>query len=367
MYVFEECEKAREKLLSIHDINFKTWGIRKAREIGDHTFQASEHWLWDFKRRHGICSRKITKLVTKREIESKEEIKQSADEFIQKFLTLLPKYKPENVLNTDQSGLELEVYSNRTLSMKGEKITLGLVGSVHNTMHSYTVQPLISLSGHQIGPLFLCLKEPSGHLSDKITKDLFQAQNIVLTCSKSGKLTTSLVDYWVKNVLVPILRNKYCLLLSDWWGGQRDQQLYSSVTNLTRLELPKKTTSMIQPLDVFYNRQFKRIVRAIYDRVRLYALKTKLHLRDNIIKLNSLVYNQLSSDKFTAMLRYAWYKSGYLMQSPAPFSNVIEVNFSFSETSCQLQNCNDSIPFIQCSFCDMVLCFQHFFDDYHMH
>ncbi len=32
---------------------------------------------------------------------------------------------------------------------------------------------------------------------------MFQPQNVVITCSKSGKLTTSLVYYWRDKVLAP--------------------------------------------------------------------------------------------------------------------------------------------------------------------
>ena len=46
------------------------------------------------------------------------------------------------------------------------------------------------------GPLYLCLKQPTGHMSDRIKKNLFHAQNVVVRCSESGKLTSSLVTYW---------------------------------------------------------------------------------------------------------------------------------------------------------------------------
>ena len=53
------------------------------------------------------------------------------------------------------------------------------------------------------GPLYLCLKEPTGHVSDRIKKNLFHAQTVVVTCSESGKLTSSLVTYWRDHCLIP--------------------------------------------------------------------------------------------------------------------------------------------------------------------
>ena len=93
-------------------------------------------------------------------------------------------------------------------------------------------------------------------MGERVRKNLFRANNIVVTCCTSGKLTTSLVQYWIDNCLCPYLSHSRTLLLSDSWGGQRDQpKLYNNVNGLARLSIPNKTTSKIQPLDVFFNRQ----------------------------------------------------------------------------------------------------------------
>ena len=63
---------------------------------------------------------------------------------------ILPKYNLDNVFNTDQSDLQLELFSNRTLSFEVEYLTLGKVQSINNTTHSYTIQPMITMSGRQI-------------------------------------------------------------------------------------------------------------------------------------------------------------------------------------------------------------------------
>jgi len=197
-------------------------------------------------------------------------------------------------------------------------------------------------------------------------------KNECLTCfpqilgSKSGKLTTSLAQYWSDHVLLPLVGDKKCLLLSDYWGGQRTEMLYNKMKHLKRLEIPKKTTSMIQPLDVGWNRQYKHFIREIYNHVRLYDLDFSLAQRNNIIKMNSLAYNQLSSPKFIPMNLYAWYQSGYLKSNPGSFQNVKEVCFSFSEARCCQPNCRNA-PFLKCSFCSKVMCFLHFYDIYHKH
>ena len=189
-------------------------GSTQPRSTFFHEFVASDTWILAFKHKYNICSRKVTKVsvancreslsspiyvfsqfVTKREAMNEEEIKKSAYRFVSDVRALLPKYNEDFVLNTNQSGLGFKIYSNRTLSHQGEKTTLSAVRSINETTHSDTVQPMISLSGKIAGPIYLCLKEPKGRMSDNIKAHLYKADNVVVTCSASGKLTTSLVEY----------------------------------------------------------------------------------------------------------------------------------------------------------------------------
>ena len=365
-FVYQSFENARNQFLSIHDIDLKSWGLRKAAQLSDKTFAATDYWIYQFKKRHNIVSRKITKLVTKREIQNKDVIHQSAKDFVSNVHNVISNFHPHYILNTDQSGLQLEMYSARTLSYREEKLTLSTVRSINNTTHSYTVQPMISMSGKLVGPLFLCLKEESGYLGERVKRTLFEPNNIVLTCSKSGKLTNSLVRYWRDNVLKLFVGNNKCLLISDCWGAQGANDIYDELVNVTRLEIPKKTTSMIQPLDVYFNRQYKVIARKLYDYVRLHDLDINLAQRNNIIKMNSLIHNQLSSNLFNPMIRHAWFQSGYLKNNPGVFRNVKEICFTLENNSCSVKKCGEA-TFICCSWCQQSLCINHFFIDYHIH
>ena len=177
-------------------------------------FQASHHSLIAFKHHHGIYSRKVTNIVTKREITNIDDIKKSEIDFSEKFNQLSEKYVAEEIPNTDQIGIEKELYSTRTLSFQGEKQTFGPTMSKNAIIHSYTIQPIISLDGKLIGPMYLCLQESKGRMGDVVKPHFFQPKNVVITCSSSGKLTSSLVTYWKDNVLAPSIGSK-TLLLSD--------------------------------------------------------------------------------------------------------------------------------------------------------
>lgn len=274
-------------------------------------------------------------------------IKKSEIDFLEKFNQLCGKYLPEEILNTDQVGIEKELYSTRTLSFQGEKKTFGSVTSKNSTTHSYTIQPIVSLAGKIVGPMYLCLQEPKGRMGDIVKRHLFQPKNVVITCSASGKLTSSLVTYWKDQVLAPSIGNK-TLLLSDSWSGQNDDNIYGDLQSIGkavhRMQIPPKTTSDIQPLDKYFNRQIKVLAKKLYNRVALDQLNVNLHERNNIIKL---------------VLQ---------KNDPSPFKNVNEVcypNLTMPQL-CQANKCHEP-PFIVCSWCSQRLCFNHFFIEYNFH
>ena len=165
-FVFERFESARENCLPIHDIDLKRWALQRAQQQSLLEFAASRHWITTFKHRHGIVSRKITKFVTKHALDDAEEIEQAAARFLKEAKAEMQEYRPTEIMNTDQVGLEKELYSTRTLSYQSEKLTVAAVKSKNAITHSYTVQPMINLAGEVVGPIYLCLKEPDGRISE---------------------------------------------------------------------------------------------------------------------------------------------------------------------------------------------------------
>lgn len=77
-------------------------------------------------------------------------------------------------------------------------------------------------------------------MGETVKKRLFQPSNVIITCSKPGKLTTSLVRYWCDNCLIPSI-DKKCLLLSDSYSGQNDPKIYEDIKSksVKRIMIPK--------------------------------------------------------------------------------------------------------------------------------
>ena len=163
-----------------------------------------------------------------------------------------------------------------------------------------------------------------------VKRNLFKLSNVIITCSSSGKLTSSLVSYWRDHCLLPSIGSK-CLLFSDSWSAQNNTNLYDKVNcnkkNITRIQIPQKSTNDLQPLDVYYNRQLKNFIKRIYNRISLDEIPINMYERNNIIKLVSLTHNQLSAVVFHKMIQYSWFARGLSKTDPSPFLNINEVCF----------------------------------------
>lgn len=178
-----------------------------------------------------------------------------------------------------------------------------------------------------------------------------------------------LVDHfkeWLGKVFFPNT-GKDSVLLLDSWSGHCPSVVEASKPknkNIKVLKIPEGTTGKIQPLDVFGFRMWKNFVRHFSDSVLLLNEDLNLHLRNNIIKLQSLTHNQFSSPRYVNLFKYAWFQSGYINKKPEEFENPVEISLRQSGTHCEIPGCSN-IAIIRCSWCQKSLCLKHFFEDYH--
>lgn len=167
-YVLNKFNESRIKNDIIHDTDIKRWALRKAEELNYNQFKACNSWINKFKRDNNIVSRKIVKFVSLHYSEDIKNIENKANEFRNNVKKIICKYPPNAVLNTDQSGINYEMHSGRTLSLKGSKNIIACAKSLHSTTHSYTIQPTITMKGELIKTLFVCLQENSNEFGPRI-------------------------------------------------------------------------------------------------------------------------------------------------------------------------------------------------------
>jgi len=110
-----------DKSVAVHDFDLKRWTLKARAKVNldIQLFTASKRWIYNFKLKHGIVSRKINKFVTQRQIDKNEELLQSSSDYVSKVRSEIKNIGVENVYNSDQSGFNLESHAGRTLSFRG--------------------------------------------------------------------------------------------------------------------------------------------------------------------------------------------------------------------------------------------------------
>ena len=85
------------------------------------------------------------------------------------------------------------------------------------------------------------------------------------------------------------------VLLVDSWGGFKQMAHETDTTkNITIKYIPEGTTGLVQPWNRYGARPWKNYTRRLSELLTKAEPETNLHERNNIIKWQSLAYNQLS-------------------------------------------------------------------------
>ena len=329
-------------------------------------------------------SRKVTKFVSLRFADEEKKIEDNALQFVLEVQSLIPNdFRPHRVINIDQMGINLEVVSGRTLEVQGEKAVIKCVQTPNAMQHSSTVMPAITAAGELLSPLYICMKEANqeasqGRFGPQVEQTMFRHPNIHVVANTSAIMNKPRTMEYFRDVLFPNAPNNF-LLICDSTKLFKDDEMIESVkpvnTTFLKKVIPPKATGLIQPLDLFFNRQFKHFVRKFQDRIRVESIGLRLSKRNNILKLYSLTVHQFQAECFVDMIKYSFFKAGYILERPPRFETPATVCFPRTFQNCQKdiegEQCN-ALFFIRCARCQMYLCLEHFFalntnDSSHMH
>ena len=125
----------------------------------------------------GLSLGRLLDLLQKHILNDADEFEQLAVRFVKETKAEMQHYSLEEIMNTNQVGLGKELHSTRTLSYRGEKLTVAAIKSKNAITHSCTLQPMINLAGEVVGPIYLCLKEPNGWISESESAHSFYFSN----------------------------------------------------------------------------------------------------------------------------------------------------------------------------------------------
>lgn len=224
-----------------------------------------------FLREHRISNRCVVRYISKKEAISPEEVIKSAEQIQALIQEVSPDYDPDFIINTDQTSCEYRVNVSRTYTHTGEKLVQLYIGDLNKVSDLYTAQYSMTKSGKLLNKVFVCLQEFIDSFALRVQKDVNEllklCKDVVVICSKSGKLTTSLYEQYLKSVVEPYVGNNPFLFIVDSWGGQKNIQIYNEIfpdennkpTCNLQIILPK-CTPICQPCDVYFYRQVKIII-----------------------------------------------------------------------------------------------------------
>lgn len=385
-FVLQKFSDSRLDLNIAHDRTISEWAMEANQVVKYPRFKATDTWILNWKSKARVVSRKITRTVTLNHHREMVDVREKALDFVCAVKGQMMEHNilPSQLYNTDQSSINYEMHTGRTLAFKGSKHVTAAVQSLGATTHSFTVQPLVRADGLLHPVLFVCLQERAGQFPVTEPYIPLQAPNLYLLCSTSGKLTKPLILDWFRDVLFPTFdlnQDKKGMLLVDSWGGFSDKEaIFSQTTgdtaNVYVEQMPPKVTGLIQPLDLLFFRPWKMYLRIISDYVVFNRLNISLTNRNQTIKLMSLVHYQFCAERYKDMIRYSWFKAGFIDERGPQFETPVQFSFQSPELReskcyrCIVENI-EVLPFARCSYCSHFLCFKCFYGtrqddcDYH--
>jgi hypothetical protein len=170
--------------------------------------------------------------------------------------------------------------------------------------------------------------------------------------------------HWLEEVYLPKVEVGSLLLIDKWGGWKRPMESEEVQAKKVSIHfIPEGTTGEIQPLDVFYNRQFKTFIRSLSNLIRRRNPDYILSVRFNLVNLISLIHHQFCAPRFREFVKYAWFASGYGYERPAAFRSPPQYclkDFPPSE-KCKC----GAVCLVRCGYCEEFLCFDHFVVDRH--
>ena len=262
---YDQIRRIEKKPVHVRDL--RIWGFQHAATLGI-SFIGSPRWVQNIRKELHISSRKVTRYISKdyANPNKKRDVEKALDEWRIETREKMRKYSLDKIVNFDESGVNYEMQTTRTMSDVGEKHTEMVVGSKSKGTHSYTVLISISPSGLVVGPTFLIFQEkPSkptnfgfGPEVQKEVDTLLATLSGRIVCfgTTSGKSSKEIHMKYIDS-LVAVIGNEW-LAIKDQWSGHGDPNMYNDggwERNIETATIPAGCTYLAQPEDVFFFRQ----------------------------------------------------------------------------------------------------------------
>jgi hypothetical protein len=284
--VFEEFQRLRADKIPVHDRDLQEIALAAGESLQIPLFSASFSWSFRFKHKHRIVGRKVTRFIGHRARLERGEDEAAINKFRAKMRPIFVNSSLAQILNADQAGINLEMVEGRTLEMKGAKAVEAQVQRINATTHSFSIQPLISADGVLHEPTLVCFYEPKGAPA-KFDEELSPFTSLKPVWSTSSLFLSDHQVDWLEQLEQRLPSGAHLML--DSWGGFNRAIGNLDEGTISVHRIPKRTTSVLQPIDVLFVRPLKVTIRTLSSKIRKCHPEFILSKRANI----ALLLNQV--------------------------------------------------------------------------
>lgn len=261
--VYNRLKDRRERGLIVNG----KWIIQTAKEaanrgIGETDFKASNGWIYRFLKRFDVSLRAPTSVGQK----DPADARQQALDFFEYFSRLRQRLNGYHITyaNLDEVPVWFDMPGGRTYDVEGNRTIKAL--TTGNEKLRFTVVLCTLSTGEKVKPMIV-FRTPK--------KIDINNENIYVTGSKGGSMTTELMELWRKKCWkvrpnysidnIPGERSKRkTVLILDSARCHLDSDLHERMNRLNNTEVKIITggmTKYLQPADIVYNKPFKNHIK----------------------------------------------------------------------------------------------------------
>ncbi len=224
-------------------------------------FLISNKWLRNFCRRHNLANRSVTHRG-QQDNRPAAEICTVVKDYLTSARVVTADLSADKIFNMDETPCYFDMCSDQTLHFKGDKNVDGI--DTGNRKSRFTTVLAISADGSILRSLII-LK------GLKNIPKVSCPKNIQLKVTMKGSMNTPIMPEWGKDCFSR--RGNYfsrtkSLLIMDSYGSHIKPEIieyFRKEFNTEILQVPPKTTSFLQPLDVAINGPFKAALRREWE------------------------------------------------------------------------------------------------------
>lgn len=230
--------------------------FRRNHDDDQHTFSASNGWLFRFLRRHSFSLRRRTTISQK----LPEDIKQKVANFLI-YVEGLRKncaYKPHQIAAFDETAVWVDCIQERTIEDTGTKRVAFFSSGNHKS--KFTVSLAARADGTKLKPMIT-------FKGKRIPPDLTNFTGAVITVTENGWMTENSTLQWLREVWGFFSFGRRLLV----WDSFRCHKTERVKKELNRMRtdmamIPGGTTGLLQAPDVSWIKPFKAVYGECYDK-----------------------------------------------------------------------------------------------------